>query len=119
MFYLKYRSIRPAFQVDPMQSHLHNLLQPKRTTPLLTAKRTEAGDITYFVNEKVNPMHSNVLNTTHDLTNKKKAIECAIVKCATSLIPMQGYLMIMTNHHYLSATKTQPQKLCMVIEKAY
>jgi hypothetical protein len=44
---------------------------------------------------------------------------CIIVKRATSLIPMQGYSLIMTNYHYLFATVTCSRKVYAITEKAY
>ena len=51
-------------------------------------------------------MSANILDTTLALTKEMHAIMCVIVKRATCLIPMQGYLLIMTNYHYLFATVT-------------
>ena len=51
------------------------------------------------MNEGVNLVPANILNTTLSLTNKEQVVVCAIVKCATGLIPMQGYSLIMNNHH--------------------
>ena len=67
----------------------------------------------------MNLVPANVLDTILGLTNEMHATMCVIVKRATSLIPMQGYSLIMTNYHYLFAIVTQSRKVYAVTEKAY
>ncbi|GAV61460.1 hypothetical protein CFOL_v3_04987 [Cephalotus follicularis] len=54
-----------------------------------------------------------------DLTKTEKAVMSALKLCSVGLLAVQGYSLLMTNHHYLSDLTTQSRKAFAVIERQF
>ncbi|GAV70102.1 hypothetical protein CFOL_v3_13600 [Cephalotus follicularis] len=96
-----------------------DLIPGERATPVLIAGKDETGNVKYTPIPGLNPELINMLNAPLELTDTEKSVVCTLVKCAYGIIPMQGYSLMMSGHHYLSQADTQSRKVYAVVEKAY
>lgn len=59
------------------------------------------------------------LTTDLALTEPEKAAVAAIASCSIGIVPLQGYSLHMTGHHYLSDAATQSRRAYRVVEQQF
>lgn len=60
-----------------------------------------------------------VLDTPMEFSDLEKAVIVQVHMSAIGMLPLQGYSLIMTQHHYLSDTKSQSYKAYDVVERQH
>ncbi|GAV66706.1 hypothetical protein CFOL_v3_10216, partial [Cephalotus follicularis] len=96
-----------------------DIIPGERVPPVLFAGKDKMGEIKYVpisgLLKELNAMVSALLN----LTDTEKVVVCKLMKCASRIILMQGYSLMMSDHHYLSQVDTLSRQVYAVVEKAY
>jgi len=97
----------------------NDIIPGERAPAYLNAAKNAEGGIVYTIRPDAPENVRASLSTELALDDTEKAVVCALIKCATGIIPMQGYSLMMTNHHYLSQADTQSRRVFAVVERAY
>ncbi|XP_039031049.1 uncharacterized protein LOC120165647 [Hibiscus syriacus] len=73
----------------------------------------------FTIAEDVPATYRQYLTAVLDLTDTERAVVATLHMCSIGIIPVQGYSLIMTGHHYLNDPNSQSRKAYAVMERAY
>lgn len=96
-----------------------DLIPGETANPKLATGNVVNGNPTYVANPTLPDAEKTRLAVPLALTDLEKAAIAALVMSSIGLIPLQGYSLMMTQHHYLSAENTQSRKAYAVVEKQF
>nr|DAD29957.1 TPA_asm: hypothetical protein HUJ06_031425 [Nelumbo nucifera] len=97
-----------------------NDLIPRESAELtVQARYTEGAGLSLSVGRATRGADKDVLTAPLVLTDQEKAVVVVAHMSAIGVLPIQGYKLIMTGHHYLSDAKTQSRRVFDVLERTY
>lgn len=96
-----------------------DMVPGEKAEPLMRANYSEGNELSFSVLKTVPPNTAETLSAEVALTDTEKAVVSALLPSSVGIIPMQGYSLIMTNHHYLSENTSQSRKVFAVVEKQF
>jgi hypothetical protein len=81
-----------------------------------TATRASGG---YTARATLSAARKTALNEALALTTEEQAVVKALIPACIGIIPLQGYSLMMCQHHYLSQEATQSRRAFAVVEKQF
>lgn len=105
-------------------TELYNLEAPdfipgETKPPMLCAVMAANNEIKFVPHADTTQAQRDILGAALELTEQERAAISSIHMSAIGLLPVQGYSLIMTNHHFLSEKGTQSFKAFHVIERQF
>lgn len=96
-----------------------DLVPGETAEPMLRANYTAQNELSFSILRHLSQEMITALGRELALEANERAAISALVPSTVGTIPMQGYSLIMTNHHYLSENTSQSRKVYAVVEKQF
>ncbi|XP_034677805.1 uncharacterized protein LOC117908309 [Vitis riparia] len=96
-----------------------DLILGEAAPPHFIASEDQSGQTVISVNPKLEPNVQASLTTPLELTEADRAAITVAHMSAVGILPMQGYSIVMTGHHYLSDPKMQSRRAFDAMERQH